>query len=96
MNYEKKLIQLKRRRVFICDCCTIWHDNFLGDYKKSVVASSVEENAEFICIIFLGVLYVYQSYRHWKLEKLVFKQLCAVWNFQHMVVDALDKISKRI
>ena len=53
-------------------------------------------NAEFICIIFLGILYVYQSYRHWKLEKLVFKQLCAVWNFQHMVVDAFDKLAKEI
>lgn len=28
-------------------------------------------NAEFICIVFLGILYVYQSYRNWKLEKLV-------------------------
>lgn len=50
MYYEKKLkklIQLKRRRVFICDCRTLWHDNFLGDYKKSVVASSVEEREYF-------------------------------------------------
>lgn len=53
-------------------------------------------NAEFICIIFLGVLYVYQSYRFWKLEKLVFKQLSDVWNFQHMVVDAFDKLAKEI
>lgn len=43
MNYEKKLIQLKRRRVFICDFCTLWHDYFLKDYKKSVGAYSVEE-----------------------------------------------------
>lgn len=49
-------------------------------------------NAEFICIVFLGALYVYQSYRHWKLEKLVFKQLCDVWNFQHDVIDAIDRL----
>lgn len=49
-------------------------------------------NAEFICIVFLGILYVYQSYRHWKLEKLVFKQLSAVWNFQHDVIDAIDRL----
>ena len=53
-------------------------------------------NAEFICIVFLGALYVYQSYRHWELEKLVFKQLSDVWNFQHMVVDAFDKLAKEI
>lgn len=47
MNYEKKLIQLKHRRVFICDCRTLWHDNFLWDYKKSVVASSVEDREYF-------------------------------------------------
>lgn len=51
---------------------------------------------ELICIGILSVLYVYQSYRHWKLEKLVFKQLCAVWNFQHMVVDLFDKLAKEI
>ena len=51
---------------------------------------------ELICIIFLGVLYVYQSYRLFKLEKFVLKHLSAVWEFQHMVVDALDKILKRI
>lgn len=49
-------------------------------------------NAEFICIIFLGVLYVYQSYRHWKLEKFVLKHLSAVWNFQHDVIDAIDRL----
>ena len=53
-------------------------------------------SSEFISIIILGILYVYQSYRHWKLEKLVFKQLCAVWNFQHMVVDTFDKLAKEI
>lgn len=53
-------------------------------------------SSEFISIIILGILYVYQSYRHWKLEKLVFKQLCDVWNFQHMVVDAFDKLAKEI
>lgn len=49
-----------------------------------------------ICFAFLGVLYGYQWYRISKLEKLVFKQLCAVWNFQHMVVDAFDKLAKEI
>ena len=49
-----------------------------------------------ICFAFLGVLYGYQWYRISKLEKLVLKQLSDVWEFQHMVVDALDKISKRI
>lgn len=51
---------------------------------------------EFICIALLNALYLYQSYRLFKLEKFVLKQLSAVWEFQHMVVDALDKISKRI
>lgn len=51
---------------------------------------------ELICIVGLGTLCVYQSYRFWKLEKLVFTQLTHIWQFQHMVVDALDKISKRI
>ena len=49
-------------------------------------------NAEFICIIFLGVLYVYQSYRFWKLEKLVFTQFAKIWNFQHDVIDAIDRL----
>lgn len=53
-------------------------------------------NAEFICIVFLGILYVYQSYRHWKLEKLVFKQLCDVWDFQHKVVDTFEMLAKEI
>lgn len=53
-------------------------------------------SSEFISIIILGTLYVYQSYRFWKLEKLVFTQLTHIWQFQHMVVDVLDKISKRI
>lgn len=53
-------------------------------------------SSEFICIIFLCILYVYQSYRHWKLEKLVFKQLCAVWDFQHKVVDAFEMLAKEI
>ena len=51
---------------------------------------------EFICICLLNALYVYQSYRLFKLEKFVLKHLSDVWEFQHMVVDALDKISKRI
>lgn len=51
---------------------------------------------EVICICLLSALYVYQSYRLFKLEKFVLKHLSAVWEFQHMVVDVLDKISKRI
>lgn len=51
---------------------------------------------ELICIGMLSALYVYQSYRHWKLEKLVLKQLSDVWDFQHKVVDAIDKIFKEI
>ena len=53
-------------------------------------------SSESICIIFLCILYVYQSYRHWKLEKLVLKQLSDVWDFQHKVVDVIDKIFKEI
>lgn len=53
-------------------------------------------SSESICIIFLCILYVYQSYRHWKLEKLVLKQLSDVWDFQHKVVDAIDKTFKEI
>lgn len=49
-----------------------------------------------ICFAFLGVLYGYQWYRISKLEKLVFKQLSDVWNFQHMVVDLFDKLAKEI
>ena len=45
-----------------------------------------------ICFAFLGILYGYQWYRISKLEKLVFKQLCAVWNFQHDVIDAIDRL----
>ena len=51
---------------------------------------------ELICIGILSALYVYQSYRLFKLERFVLKHLSAVWESQHMVVDALDKISKRI
>lgn len=53
-------------------------------------------SSESICIIFLCILYVYQSYRHWKLEKFVLKHLSDVWEFQHMVVDAFDKLAKEI
>lgn len=53
-------------------------------------------SSEFISIIILGTLYGYQSYRFWKLEKLVFTQLTHIWQFQHMVVDAFDKLAKEI
>lgn len=49
---------------------------------------------ELICIVSLSILCVYQSYRFWKLEKLVFTQFAKIWNFQHdvkadMVIEAL-------
>lgn len=47
---------------------------------------------ELICIGMLSALYVYQSYRHWKLEKLVFTQFAKIWNFQHDVIDAIDRL----
>ena len=47
---------------------------------------------ELICIAFLSILYVYQSYRFWKLEKLVFTQFAKIWNFQHDVIDAIDRL----
>lgn len=49
-------------------------------------------SSEFISIIILSGLYVYQSYRHWKLEKLVFTQFAKIWNFQHDVIDAIDRL----
>lgn len=49
-----------------------------------------------ICFAFLGILYGYQWYRISKLEKLVFKQLCDVWDFQHKVVDAFEMLAKEI
>lgn len=49
-------------------------------------------SSEFISIIILGGLYVYQSYRFWKLEKLVFTQFAKIWNFQHDVIDAIDRL----
>lgn len=47
---------------------------------------------ELICIGMLSALYVYQSYRFWKLEKLVFTQFAKIWNFQHDVIDAIDRL----
>lgn len=47
MNYEQKIIQLRRRRNAMCSRCTLWHDQFLKDYKKSVGAYSVEEHEDF-------------------------------------------------
>ena len=47
---------------------------------------------ELICIGMLSALYVYQSYRFWKLEKLVFTQFAKIWNFQHDVIDAIDTL----
>ena len=47
---------------------------------------------ELICIVSLIVLCVYQSYRFWKLEKLVFTQLSKIWDFQHDVINAIDSL----
>lgn len=53
-------------------------------------------SSEFIYIVILGTWYVYLCYQHFKLEKLVLKQLSAVWQFQHNVVDTLDMLSREI
>lgn len=47
---------------------------------------------ELICIVNLSVLCVYQSYRFWKLEKLVFTQLSKIWDFQHDVINTIDRL----
>ena len=47
---------------------------------------------ELICIVSLSVLCIYQSYRFWKLEKLVFTQLSKIWDFQHDVINAIDNL----
>lgn len=47
---------------------------------------------ELICIASLSVLCIFWSYRFWKLEKLVFTQLSKIWNFQHDVIDAIDRL----
>ena len=51
---------------------------------------------ELICIVLLGALCVYQDYRFWKFKRAVIDHLSEMWTFQHLVVDTLDKISKRI
>lgn len=53
-------------------------------------------SSEFICIVVLGALYIYQSYRLSNLEKLVIKQLSDVWDCQRVVVDTFDKLVKEI
>ena len=47
---------------------------------------------ELICIVSLCVLCLYQSYRLWKLEKLVFTQLSKILDFQHDVINAIDSL----
>lgn len=47
MNYKQKMIQLKRRRDFMYARCTLWHDQFIADYKKSIWAYSAEEREDF-------------------------------------------------
>lgn len=47
MNYEQKMIQLKRRRNDMCSRCTFWHEAFLKDYRRSLWAYSAEEREDF-------------------------------------------------
>lgn len=47
---------------------------------------------ELICIVSLSILCVYQSYRFWKLEKLVFAQFDKILNFQHDLINAIDSL----
>ena len=47
---------------------------------------------ELICIVSLSVLCVYQSYRFWKLEKLVLTQLSKIWDFQRDVINAIASL----
>lgn len=51
---------------------------------------------EIICIISLSVLCIYQSYRFWKLEKLVFAQFDKILNFQHDLINAIDSLINAI
>lgn len=47
MNYEKKMLQLRRRRNVMCARCTVWHDAFLRDLKRSLGAYSAEEHEDY-------------------------------------------------
>ena len=47
---------------------------------------------EIICIVSLSVLCIFWSYRFWKLEKLVFTQFTKIWNFQHDLINAIDRL----
>lgn len=47
---------------------------------------------ELICIVSLSVLCIFWSYRFWKLEKLVFTQFTKIWNFQHDLINAIDRL----
>ena len=49
---------------------------------------------EIIYIVSLSVLCIFWSYRFWKLEKLVFTQLSKIWDFQHDVINTIDRIAK--
>lgn len=52
--------------------------------------------ADFICIVFFGTLCVYQHYRFLKFKRDILDHLIEMWTFHKMIVDTLDKISKRI
>ena len=45
---------------------------------------------------FFGTLCVYQHYRFLKFKRDILDHLIEMWTFHKMIVDTLDKISKRI
>lgn len=50
---------------------------------------------ELICIVFLGILYVYQSYRFWKLKHDVFTQLSKLWLVQKELLQLIKRLYER-
>lgn len=52
-------------------------------------------NTEFICIAFLGVLYVYQSYRIHQLKLDVLDQLIELWRCQKEILQFIKGLYER-
>lgn len=50
---------------------------------------------DFICIVFLCILYVYQSYRFCKLKHDVFTQLSKLWLFQKENLQLIKRLYER-
>lgn len=50
---------------------------------------------ELICIVFLDILYVYQSYRFWKLKHDVFTQLSKLWLVQKELLQLIKRLYER-